>query len=107
MSYETVFAASNMIAKDGAGNVLLDVELFDMDCLISMSQAGLDMTDVANVQVSVQRLVDLIKSEFDVTVTRTNAWQIMETVRIGMRELKKKLPSTQTLPTSTDSTPSA
>lgn len=102
---EFVQAASQIVIKDSQGNVLLDVEPFDIDVLISQAQEGLDCSQAAHLSAWVQRLSDLIFEQFDVRLTRTVTWQLVEATRMTMFDMKKKLHDTPTLPSSTESTP--
>ena len=100
---EFSFSPSQIVVKDREGNVILDVEPFDIDVMQSQAQQGIDTSDISTMSIWVQRLQKMIEEEYDVVLSRTNTWELIEATRMLMGEMKKKLHSQQKLASSTES----
>lgn len=96
---------SQIIIRDSEGNVILDVEPFDIDVLVAEAQEGIDTSAISSTIIWIQRLQQRINEQFEVNLTRTQTWQLYEAVRHVMYSIKKNILATQTLPNSTESIP--
>lgn len=104
--YEVIAPSSLISLKRADGTVILEVEPFDLEIIRTQAVKGCDVQDVSNTQIWLERFRRLLEEEYDVKLTRTETWSLVEAVSLAMSDLKKKVKLIQTSQSSTESTPS-